>query len=1048
MRFCGNCGQALAMAPVARREERKVVTVVFADLVGFTSRSETSDVEDVRAVLTPYHATLRAILERFGGTVEKFIGDAVMAVFGAPVAHEDDAERAVRAALAVRDELGHLPGELHVRIGVSSGEALVAVDARPELGEGMVSGDVVNTGARLQAAAPVDGVLVSEATYRATDRAIVYEAHPAVDAKGKALPVPCWVAVAPRALVPTADEDTVPLVGRTRERDALIAALERSRAERSTQLVTIVGVPGIGKSRLVRELRGVIEAEPALTTWREGAVRAYGEGVALRALAEMVQQECAILDSDDAATAEAKIAAGVDAVGLGGADAAWTRRQLGALLGVSGGGESGGEHEAFSGWRLFLEAIADGGSTVLVFEDLQWADPVLLDFIDHLVDRTRDVPLLVVCTTRPELLEQRPAWGGGKTNALTLLLQPLVDEEVEALIDHLIDPTLLTTDAREQLLERTAGNALFAQEYVRALVDAGATGAAALPDTIQGIIAARLDGLSREEKSLLQDAAVIGDPSWDGALHVLGGRDMASTDALIDRLDRKQLLRRQRRSTIAGENQLRFAHSLIRDVAYGQLTRPERARRHLAAADWIASRAERSDTAELIAHHLVTALEIDRQLEVPDRQLAARTGAALLAATRQAAARNDHAAAMAHATAALELVPTDDARAELLALRAAAGYHRGERSMEAFVEARDACLAVGRVEDAVRVSIMRGTAILRGSGPTPEHAGVVHDTLELAATLPPSPVVAEAIAAQSFLLDITGRTAEAIEMLGPHIAAADAADEEMAAAFLHSQRGTARISAGDLDGLEELRSSYAVLNRLGHPRAGSRGQNIGLALLATGYPRGARTMLLEAAAWARRVGSTMDEGAVTCLLAETEWVLGDADEALRLADAVVSGGVDQVDIMEAATLRAFALLDQAPAAGLQTAEEGVARYADADWFELLISVQALRVCALDRLGDQGVQTALDDLVEVWHRAPATLSGFFLATAADAFARHNRHDDLGRVLDTIPDSPLRSAVRLLAEARYAEAADAFADIPMVPMRNRARLLAASPSLPGS
>ena len=203
LRFCGNCGAPLAAAPPAvRREERKVVTVVFADLVGFTSMSETSDVEDVRAVLTPYHAAVRVILERFGGTVEKFIGDAVMAVFGAPVAHEDDAERAVRAALAVRDEVAQLPGDLHVRIGVSSGEALVAVDARPELGEGMVCGDVVNTGARLQSAAPVDGVLVSEPTYRASDREIAYAEHQAVDAKGKALPVACWVAVAPRALVP------------------------------------------------------------------------------------------------------------------------------------------------------------------------------------------------------------------------------------------------------------------------------------------------------------------------------------------------------------------------------------------------------------------------------------------------------------------------------------------------------------------------------------------------------------------------------------------------------------------------------------------------------------------------------------------------------------------------------------------------------------------------------------------------------------------------------------------------------------------------------
>jgi hypothetical protein len=847
--------------------------------------------------------------------------------------------------------------------------------------------------------------------------------------------------------VPSADEDNVPLVGRGRERDAVVAALERSRAERSTQLVTIVGVPGIGKSRLVRELRGVIEIEATLTTWREGAVRAYGEGVALRALAEMVQQECAVLDSDDAATAEVKIAAGVEAVGLAGADASWARRQLGALLGVSSSAESGGEQEAFGGWRLFLEAIADGGSTVLVFEDLQWADSVLLDFIDHLVDRTRDVPLLVVCTARPELLEQRPAWGGGKTNALTLLLQPLADDEVAALIDHLIDPTLLAADARRQLLERTAGNALFAQEYVRALVDAGATGAAGLPDTIQGIIAARLDGLSREEKSLLQDASVIGDPSWDGALQVLGGRDMAATDALIDRLDRKQLLRRQRRSTIAGENQLRFAHSLIRDVAYAQLTRPERARRHLAAADWITSRAERSDTAELIAHHLVTALAIDRHLEAPDPRLPLRTGAALLAAARAAAARHDHAATLAHAAAALELGPDDDPRAELLALRAAAGYHGGERSTEAFLEARDACLAAGRVEDAVRVSNMLATAMIRGSGPTPEHERVMEDALRLAATLPPSFVAAETIASRAFLLDITGRTAEAVETLGPAIDAADAAGEEVAAAFLRSQRGTARVSAGDLGGLDELRSSYDVLNRLGHPRAGSRAHNIGLALLATGHPREAQAVLTDAAAWARRVGSTMDEGGANSMLGEAAWVLGDRDEALRCADAVLSGGVDQVDMTEAAAVRAFVLLDDDPAGALRTADDGVARYEDTAWPELLISVQSLRVCALDRLGASGVQPAIDDLVDVWHRAPATLSGLFLAAAADAFARHGRHDDLARALDTLPDSPATAAMRLLAEGRYADAAEAFGGLPMLPMRDRAQLLADAAAVRG-
>src|SRR3989442_6731883 len=275
-RFCMSCATPLA-APAAGGEERKVVSVLFADLVGFTSRSERLDVEEVRGTLEPYHATLRRALERFGGTVEKFIGDAVMAVFGAPVAREDDAERAVRAELAILEAIDELGADLHLRVGVCTGEALVALGAQPERAEGIVSGDVVNTASRLQALAPVDGVLVGEATFRATERAIVYEPHEPVLAKGKAEPLACWVAREPRSLVPVVVREATPLVGRERERRLLVDAFERRRSGRSVQLVTIVGVPGIGKSRLVVELRPHVEGGPGITRWRQGRVRSYPE---------------------------------------------------------------------------------------------------------------------------------------------------------------------------------------------------------------------------------------------------------------------------------------------------------------------------------------------------------------------------------------------------------------------------------------------------------------------------------------------------------------------------------------------------------------------------------------------------------------------------------------------------------------------------------------------------------------------------------------------------------------------------------------------------
>src|SRR5437764_5073798 len=313
-RFCGNCGAALAPAATASREERKVVTILFTDLVGSTARAEGLDPEDVRATLSSYYARLRAELERHGGTVEKFIGDAVMAVFGAPVAHEDDPERAVRAALAIRDSIGE---DLQIRTAVHTGEALVALGARPSEGEGMVSGDVVNTAARLQSAAPVNGILVGEGTYRATRHAIDYREASPVEAKGKTEPVKVWEAVAARARFGSDVEQKLrtPLVGRERERSLLADALAHARTEQSAQLVTLVGVPGIGKSRLVAELFQITEADPDLISWRQGRSLPYGERVSFWALGEIVKAHAGILESDDTSTAEEKLIAMVETLG-------------------------------------------------------------------------------------------------------------------------------------------------------------------------------------------------------------------------------------------------------------------------------------------------------------------------------------------------------------------------------------------------------------------------------------------------------------------------------------------------------------------------------------------------------------------------------------------------------------------------------------------------------------------------------------------------------------------------------------------------------------
>jgi class 3 adenylate cyclase/tetratricopeptide (TPR) repeat protein len=821
------------------RRERKVVTVLFADLVGFTSRAESLDPEDVEAILRPYHERLRSELERYGGTVEKFIGDAVMALFGAPTAHEDDPERAVRAALAIRD-WAREEGELEVRIGITTGEALVSLGARPEAGEGMVSGDVVNTASRLQAAASANGILVDETTYRATQQAIEFGEAEAVEAKGKAQPVPVWEVLEARSRfgIDVNQRMETALVGRRQELGVLEGALKRVREERSPQLVTLVGVPGIGKSRLVYELFQIVERDPDLIYWRQGRSLSYGEGASYWALAEIVKAQAGILETDSAESAAEKLHESVSAVVDDPADAAWIEGHLKPLLGLGGGSESSSDRqaEAASSWRRLFEAIADQRPLVLVFEDLHWADDGLLDFVDYIAEWASEVPLLIVCTARPELLARRPGWGGGKPNAVTLSLSPLSERETSELLAGLLEQSVLPAEVQRVLLERAEGNPLFAEEYVRMLQDRGflqrrgrawelaTDGELPLPESVQGLIAGRLDALPAEEKVLVQDAAVVGKIFWAGALESLSGIPARELEDRLHSLVRRELVRRERRSSVAGETQYSFLHLLMRDVAYGQIPRAQRADKHRLAADWIESLGGAESHSDLLAHHYMSVLELAGAAGVDTSAIADRARAAFVETGDRARSLNSFLGAARFYSAALQLVTAEDPAWPHLVLRLeGVRTYLGEGDLSSVDRAIELLISRDEFEAAAEAETHLAD-VLHGQGDV-RAAGVHLDrALELIADKPPSRAKAGVLALRSKFAMVAGQRG-ATEGGREALALAERLGLDELRANLLNTIGSARLFEGDSAGLEDLKQSLALALEIKSPNEIQRSYN-------------------------------------------------------------------------------------------------------------------------------------------------------------------------------------------------------------------------------
>jgi class 3 adenylate cyclase/tetratricopeptide (TPR) repeat protein len=692
-RFCGECGTALTGGTAAQAvanqpavppaAERRLVSVLFADLVGFTSLSDTRDPEDVRDLLTRYFETSREVVGRYGGIVDKFIGDAVVAVWGTPTAHEDDAERAVRAGFDLTDAVAALGKQMNgnplaLRAAVGSGQAAVVIGAA---GQGMVAGDLVNTASRLQAAALPGGLLVDERTYQSTNRSILFEPVGEQSLKGKALPVPAWRAlrvVAARRGGGRSERLEPPFVGRDEELRLLKELFHATAREKRARLISIVGQAGIGKSRLVWEFQKYLDGFVLDIYWHQGRSPAYGEGVTFWALGEMLRRRAGIAETDDVPTTRQKLEAAVAENVPDESERRWLTPHLAALLGIEEA-PAGQNEQAFAAWRAFFERVAQRGPTVMVFEDLHWADQGLFDFIEHMLRWSRQFPILIVTLARPELRERRPTWGIDQRNYTGLHLDPLTTEAMAQLLEGLVPG--LAGGVGEQIVKRAEGVPLYAVEIVRMLLDdgrlvaeegryriAGKIDGFDVPATLHALVNARLDALPADERSLLQDAAVLGQRFTIDGLTALRSETEETLKPKLESLVRRELLVFDADPRSPERGQFGFTQGVIREIAYESLPKRDRRARHEQVAVYLEGLAD-PEFAGIIASHYLAAYQAT-PAGPESEALKEKARDALHNAAVRAAALHSHGQALANLEQALAITDNELQQLELWRLAA------------------------------------------------------------------------------------------------------------------------------------------------------------------------------------------------------------------------------------------------------------------------------------------------------------------------------------------------------------------------------------------